>query len=59
MATTPYDLSFLKERTNEVVCRKRLSREETAKFRDVRPGWGGSGARPSSVAPPARAAALC
>lgn len=38
MATTPYDLSFRKERTNQEVCTTKLGAEELKKFRRVG-GW--------------------
>lgn len=37
MASTPYDLSFRVERTDEVVCEKTLTADDLANFRRVRP----------------------
>ncbi|KIY94368.1 Putative phagocytic receptor 1b [Monoraphidium neglectum] len=40
MASTPYDLAFRVERTNQRVCKKELSKEDAQKFRDaVRDDW--------------------
>jgi hypothetical protein len=35
LVSAPYKLEFLGEKNSEVACRKRLSREDVAKFRDV------------------------
>jgi len=35
MASTPYDLAFRVERTNQTVCKKTLSADDLEKFRDV------------------------
>lgn len=35
MASTPYDLAFRVERTNQTVCKRTLSEEDLERFRDV------------------------
>jgi hypothetical protein len=47
MASTPYDLAFRVERTNQRVCKKELSKEDAQKFRDVRARAGLCSAEPT------------